>query len=150
MSGRHLFDLDIQTSPPIFCSEDDGGGIYVSGILGGSFRGDRLEGEVLPLGGDWARVTSQGTSRLDVQLMLRSRAGGLCTMRYLGRMHASAAVMQRLIEGADVPASDYYMRIAPVFEAHGPEFQWLNPLLAVGHGRLAAVGTLHYAIHEIV
>ena len=43
----------------------------------------------------------------------------------------------------DVPHSDYYIRIAPVFETADPRYAWLNGVLAVGCGHRTATGIRH-------
>ena len=44
---------------------------------------------------------------------------------------------------ADVPSSEYYIRIAPVFETADPRYAWLNGLLAVGCGHRTTTGIRH-------
>jgi len=149
MIGRHLFDLVIEGSSPIYCPDVGAGAIYIGSVTGGRFEGERIAGEVLPAGGDWARVAPCGAARLDVKLMLRTDRGELFSMMYSGRMHGPGETLQRLGSGGKVDPSEYYMRIAPVFEAHAADLSWLDCILAVGTGEVIGPGKLRYKVMEV-
>jgi hypothetical protein len=53
-------------------------------VTGGSFEGPRLRGEVLPEGGDWLLVRSDGVVELDVRATLRTHDGALIYLRHRG------------------------------------------------------------------
>ena len=42
--------------------------------------------------------------------------------------------MARLAQGETVDPSEYYFRVAPVFETGAERYAWLNKILAVGVG----------------
>jgi ketosteroid isomerase-like protein len=126
------FDVDVQdlgTTPS--------GQRRIVVVKGGSFAGPRLRGRVLPGGGDWLLVRTDGSRRLDVRGTLQTDDGALIYGSYLG-----------VIRGTPDDPSTYYFRTAPLFETAAPRYAWLNHVLAVGYGwrREGQIGYSVYAI----
>ncbi len=94
-------------------------GVYrrVGVVPGGVFNGERLSGEVLDGGSDWQSVRHDGSTTLDVRLVLKTSDSVLIGMRYQGIRHGPEEVIARLESGEVVDPESYYFRISPVFEA---------------------------------
>ncbi|MBA9004137.1 DUF3237 domain-containing protein [Thermomonospora cellulosilytica] len=107
----------------------------VIGIVGGSFTGPRLSGEVLPGGADWQVVHHDGTAAIDTRYTLRTHDGALLYIQTQGLRHGPPEVMERLAAGEDVDPAEYYFRLFLRFETGAPEYAWLGRTLAVGTGR---------------
>jgi predicted ester cyclase len=105
-------------------------------VTGGTFTGPKMRGTVLPGGGDWVLEHPDGTRALDVRIMLRTHDGDLIFAHYPGRFHGQPDVMSRLTRGEDVDPSEYYFRVAPLFETASEKYDWLK--LAIGVGRRAS------------
>ena len=118
-------------------------------VPGGAFKGERLSGEVLDGGSDWQAVRSDGTTSLDVRLVLKTTDGALIAMTYRGLRHGPQDVIARLERGDPVDPATYYFRIAPMFETAAPQYAWLNNVLAIGTGHRRADGPL-YSIFEVL
>ncbi len=58
--------------------------------------------------------------------------------------------MARLAQGETVDPSEYYFRIAPVFETGAERYAWLNKILAVGVGERFPPKIARYSIFEIL
>jgi hypothetical protein len=112
---------------------------------GGTFRGPRLEGEVLPGGGDWVLLRPDGTRTLDVRATLRTDDGHLIYLVSRGIFDVAPATFERLLAGEEVDPSEYYLRLTPVFETASEPYGWLNRLVAVSVGRFTAT-----AVHQVV
>jgi hypothetical protein len=110
-------------------------------ITGGSFRGERLAGRVLPGGADWQVIRTDGVAELDARYTLETSDGGLIYVRNFGYRHGPADVMRRLAAGENVDPALYYMRTTPRFETGAERYRWLNGTLCVATGerRAAAV-----------
>lgn len=104
-------------------------------VTGGTFTGPILRGTVLPGGGDWLVERRDGARALDVRIMLRTHDGDLIYAYYSGLFHGEPGVLQRLMRGEDVDPSEYYFRVAPLFETASKKYDWLNRVLAIGIGR---------------
>jgi hypothetical protein len=118
-------------------------------VTGGRFEGPRLSGEILPGGGNWstsgeiAPGLTAGT--FDARVLWKTGDGALIYVTYTGRSVISDAVSAAFSDPdrPDTPSSDYYIRIAPVFETADPRYAWLNGVLAVGCGHRTGAGIRH-------
>jgi len=110
-------------------------------ITGGTFRGERLSGRVLPGGADWQVIRSDGVAELDARYTLETDDQALIYVRNFGYRHGPADVIQRLAAGEPVDPALYYMRTTPRFETGAERYQWLNRIICVATGarRKAAV-----------
>jgi hypothetical protein len=67
-------------------------------VPGGMFEGERLSGEVLEGGSDWQEVRPDGSTTLDVRLVLRTKNDTLIGMTYRGQRHGdSVRIRQNLL-----------------------------------------------------
>jgi hypothetical protein len=128
----------------------------VSDIAGGRFQGERLTGEVLPSGADWADQGEdrggQAISRLDVRSVWRTDDGALIYVTYLGRVVIPSEVASAYLDLTRVEAleaSDYYFRTTPLFETADERYDWLNGVISVGIGKRTRTG-VDYKIYEIL
>ena len=112
-----------------------GGHRRVVHVTGGTFEGPRLRGTVLPGGGDWLVGRADGSRRLDVRITLQTDDGALIYAHYPGVFHGPPDVLDRIRNGAEVDASEYYFRVAPMFETASPKYDWLNRIIAIGIGK---------------
>ncbi|MEI9984458.1 MAG: DUF3237 domain-containing protein [Aliidongia sp.] len=120
-------------------------GVVPSGV----FEGERLSGEVLEGGSDWQSVRSDGSTMLDVRLVLKTTDGSPIGMTYRGIRQGRSDVISRIEAGEVVDPADYYFRIAPLFETEASRYAWLNNIVSVGIGHRRADGPI-YSLFEIL
>lgn len=118
-------------------------------VTGGRFEGPRLKGTVLPGGSDWIMLRADGSTTLDVRLVLETDDGATIGMTYRGMRHGPAAVMDRVNRGEPVDPAEYYFRTAVVFETAAAKYDWLNRIIAVGTGRRPPEGPV-YDVFEVL
>lgn len=116
-------------------------------VPSGRFAGDRLSGEVLEGGSDWQNVRGDGSTTLDVRLVLKTTDDALIGMTYRGIRHGPADAIARLEKGEVIDPDSYYFRIAPFFETESPRYAWLNNVIALGIGHRFAEGPV-YSVFE--
>jgi hypothetical protein len=109
-------------------------------VKGGSVDGPRIKGKILPGGGDWAIVRTDGAVQLDVRGTIQTDDGALIYSTYSGLLLAEPKVFGRLVAGEDVPLSEYYFYINPVFQTGAPQYAWLNKRIAIGRGKVVPGG----------
>lgn len=107
-------------------------------IVGGTFEGPRLRGEVLPGGADWQIVRSDGVLDLDARYALREEAGGLIRVVSQGYRHGPPEVLAALARGEEVDPQRYFFRTTLRFETGAPTLQWLNRTIAVARAERKA------------
>jgi len=107
-------------------------------VAGGDFEGPRLRGRILPGGGDWLLLRSDGVLELDLRITLETDDHALIYMTFQGLRHGSP----------DDPAR-YYFRTVPRFETSAEAYTFLNRIVAVGVGETRPDGAVH-RIDEIL
>jgi hypothetical protein len=127
--------------PPHELGETPLGRRRVIPITGGTFRGERLSGRVLPGGADWQVIRADGVADLDARYTLETDDKALIYVHNPGYRHGPAEVIKRLAAGESVDPALYYMRTTPRFETGAERYQWLNRIICVATGarRAAAV-----------
>jgi Protein of unknown function (DUF3237) len=143
-----LFGMSFEAQKPNHIGPTHWGNRRVVGISGGSFAGPKLKGRVLPGGSDWIVIRRDSVVVLDVRLLLQTDDDHNVLMSYRGMRHGPKTVMERVDNGEDPDPSEYYFRIAPIFEAPDGKYDWLNKLMAFGIGRRFAAGVT-YAVYAI-
>lgn len=92
----------------------------IGSIANGRWDGERLSGEIIAPGGDWAIPSTDGkVMLLDVRQLVRTDDGALIYITYKGR--------------CDRERGTY--TVAPTFETDDERYAWLNGVQAVGQGR---------------
>ncbi len=103
----------------------------VVSILGGTFEGPGMRGEVLPGGADWQIARKDGVLDLDARYALKEQAGGLVRVVSQGYRHGSSEVLAALAHGEDVDPAKYFFRTIMRFETGASYLEWLNRTIAV-------------------
>ena len=145
---EHLFDVHIDVEAPQVVGATPQGMRQIFPVRTGTVEGSRIKGEVLPGGGDWALVRSDGAVQLDVRATLRTDDGALVYATYGGLIVATQEVFGRLFQGQDVPLDEYYFYTNPMFQTAAPQYQWLNRLIAIGRGKVVP-GGVEYRVWTI-
>ena len=135
MRTRPLMTLRLTTAPTQNVGATPHGTRITYPIIGGSFEGDRLRGQVLG-GADWTIKRPDGVVELDLRVTLATDDGALVHMTFEG------------IRDDAAPGAPYF-RTLPRFETAEPKYSFLNRLIAVGIGEIRADGPVHL-IEEIL
>ncbi len=150
LDSRHLFNLSIELHSIQTLGKTPAGDRKFIPMSGGTFSGDRLQGEILPHGGtDLLLTRADGSNQQDARLALRTEDGELILMTYRGIRNSAPEVNARMAAGEVVDASEYYLRIAPFFETGAAKYAWLNNIIAVGVGERTPSG-VSYQVFEIL
>ncbi len=137
LNTEFLFRMVLHAGAPQMTTPD----LRVVPVTGGTFEGPSLKGELVPgTTADWLRTEADGTSRMDVRLVMRTDKGQHFFMNYSGVRHGPAEVIAALGRGEAVDPASYYFRIAVKFETGDAELAWLNKVVAVGVGQRPPAG----------
>ena len=113
---EHLFTMPVEVEMPLqMVGQTPIGERRIAKVTGGTFEGPKMKGTILPGGGDWLLLRSDGSLQLDVRVTLQTDDDALIYMTYRGFRHGPAEVMARLNKGEAVDPSEYYFRVAPFF-----------------------------------
>jgi hypothetical protein len=144
-----LFIFQIEVKPPSIIGSTPGYDRRIGEIAGGRFEGERLRGRILSGGSDWQSLRSDGTTTLNVRLVMETDDGQLIGMTYLGMRHGPKEVLERLARGEKVSPSEYYMRATPYYETASEKYGWLNRIVSVAYGHRMAGGAI-YQVFEVL
>ena len=118
-------------------------------VAGGDFEGPRLRGKVLPGGGDWLLLRSDGVLELDLRITLETDDQALIDMRFQGLRYGPPDAIAALGRGEVVDPASYYFRTLPRFETSAEKYAFLNRIITVGVGETRPDGAVH-RIEEIL
>ena len=99
-------------------------------ILGGRLS-HGVDADVLPGGADWQVIHDDGVLEIDTRYTARTAGGGLLHLRTRGIRSGPPEVLEALLRGAPVAASDYSFRIVVSIETSVPELRPLQDSLIV-------------------
>jgi len=137
---EHIYDMHADLEPPQVVGASPLGMRQIFIVKGGTVEGPRVNGEILPGGGDWALIRSDGAVQLDVRATLHTDDGALIYATYSGLIIAAPEIFGRLLQAQDVPLNEYYFYINPMFQTGAQQYEWLNRLIAIGRGKVVRGG----------
>ncbi len=140
---KPLFVMRLSVRPLQVIGATPGAFRRIGVVPGGTFEGERLSGEVLEGANDWQNVRADGSTTLDVRLVLKTTDDALIGMTYRGIRQGPADAIARLEKGEVIDPASYYFRIAPFFETQAPQYAWMNNLIAIGIGHRFPEGPVY-------
>ena len=149
MNSRPLMTVRFAAAPPQRLGPVPHGARSIVPVTGGDFEGPRLRGKVLPGGGDWLLLRSDGVLELDLRVTLETDDHALIFMTFQGLRHGPPDVIAALGRGEVVDPASYYFRTLPRFETSSETYAFLNRVIAVGVGETRPDGAVH-RIDEIL
>jgi hypothetical protein len=148
--SSHLMTLalDVDFAGMLKIGETPQGRRRIAPVTGGSFTGERINGEVLG-GADWVINRPDGAMAIDVRLTLKTSDGALVYLAYQGVFKGTPDVMARFNRGERISDEEFTLRIVARFECGDARYAWLNDLLCVGVAQRLPGGGPQYTIYEI-
>ena len=105
-------------------------------VRGGDFEGPRLTGKVLPSGGDWMLLGTDGVGRLDVRFMLETTDEALIYMQFTGVLEVNDKITAAASGQHESEFGDSYFVVQPRFETGDVRYAWLNRCVGLAEGRV--------------
>ena len=131
LQSEFLFDLVFEKG----AVTNVGNKVIVS-IGGGTFEGAKLKGTVVSPSIDWIVARPDGSSVLDIRMLLQTDSGEKIYMA----CHGIAYTKQD---------ASLYARIVPSFETSAAKYLWLNNVVAIGVYR-PLPGKIAYRVYRIL
>lgn len=119
--AKPVFQLAVTCAMPTPMGQRDGGTAVMIPITGGTVSGEKLNGEVVPGGADWALIKDDGTICVKAHYAIKAEDGTLIEVFNEG---------MNQIERASADAAN--MLTTPRFIAPDGEHAWLNSGVFVG------------------
>lgn len=148
LPAEHLFDMHVDLQPAQAISTPVGARMTFI-TTGGVIDGPKLRGELLPGGGDWLLVGSDGVGRADIRATIRTHDGALIHYESRGIIKVPADGLDRLAAGQVLSFEEAYVRTTPKFETADERYAWLSTVVAVGYNILSP-NHIDYRIYRVL
>jgi hypothetical protein len=139
LSAQPIFTIEAELAPLMNLGKTPIGERRIVGILGGTVRGRKLQGRILPGGADWQIVRADGAADISARYTIETDGGARILVNSDGLRHGPPEVLQALMRGEPVDPASYYFRTAMRFETSDPSVDWMNRILAVARGERLAL-----------
>ena len=104
-------------------------------VTGGEVKGDRLNGAIRAIGGDWMTLHTDGVSEYDARFAIRTHDGALISVHGAGRCDLGPDGFMRMATGQPLGLKPV-VHASYRFEAAREEYLWLNRDQFVGVGEV--------------
>ncbi len=119
------------------------------GITGGTVKGPKLNGRILPGGADWQIVRADTAADIQARYIIEAESGARILVNSAGLRHGPPEVLEQLARGDNVDPALYYFRTVMRFETADPAADWLNRILALARGERAA-RSVRLEVYEVL
>jgi hypothetical protein len=128
-------ELKVKLKPAIVVGETPHGTRRIIPIIGGSFEGPKMKGEILDGGADWQIVRKDGVSELEAHYQIKTEDGVVIYIKNVGLRVATPEISAKIAKGEVVSPNDYYFRAIPKFDAPiGSKYEWMNNAIFICKG----------------
>lgn len=145
---KPLMSMHANLKAPVDIGKGPYGQRTIFDVTTGTFEGEKLNGTILPSGGDWILIDDQSVGHLDVRITLKTNDGALLYVQYHGILEMTDAVMTAMAGGKPTEFGDIYFMTQPRIETGDERYKWLNNIIAVAEGRVISSG-VEYKIYEV-
>jgi hypothetical protein len=117
-------------------------------VTGGRVEGPKLNGKILPVGGDWLTIRTDGVGILDARATFETEDGALIYTTYSGVLDLGEDGYHKFLR-QEMPAY-IQLRIAPRYYTAHHEYKWLNRVQCLGIGQADMERSeVHYDIYAV-
>jgi hypothetical protein len=127
-------ELKVLLDPALVVGNTPHGLRRIIPIIGGEVKGPQIKGEILRGGADWQVVRPDGVAELEAHYQFKTDDGVIIYIKNTGLRVATPEVAARIGRGENVPASEYYFKATPQFEAPTGKYNWMNNAIFVCSG----------------
>ncbi|HHX67195.1 MAG TPA: DUF3237 domain-containing protein [Gallicola sp.] len=132
----HLFSYAVNVDANMDFMRGMPFGTRVTGyVTDGTIWGPKLNGIILPGGGDWSYVHDNGIIDIDCRIMLEADNGDHIYMTYTGRIDLGSKEAAIEYGKGNLPPK-MGIQIIPVLETNSKEHDWANRVACFGIGRV--------------
>lgn len=131
---EHIFSFNVLLKPPEVIGPLPEGIRANAYNAGGEVDGPKIHGKILPVGGDWLTLRSDGVGILDIRATIATDDGALIYTACTGVTDAGEDGYERFLRQDLPPVLQTW--IAPRYSTAHPDYRWLNRLQCVGFGEV--------------
>jgi hypothetical protein len=134
LETKFVFSLAIQIGAPIVAGDIGHGVRRIIPILGGTVRGEGINGTILPGGADFQIIRPDGFTELEAKYAFETADGAVIYIENIGIRFGPKHLLDRIAQGEIVDPDQIYFRSVPKFETGAENYRWLMQNLFIGIG----------------
>jgi hypothetical protein len=138
LSAQPIFSIEAELDAIMSLGRTPMGERRIIGIRGGTVRGHKFNGHVLPGGADWQIIRANGAADIQARYTIESDQGARVLVDSVGLRHGPPKVIEKLARGDNVDPALYYFRTVMRFETGDKGLDWMNRIIAVARGQRLA------------
>jgi hypothetical protein len=138
LSAQPIFSIEAELDAIMSLGRTPMGERRIIGIRGGTVRGRKFNGHVLPGGADWQIIRADGAADIQARYTIESDQGARVLVDSVGLRHGPPEVIEKLARGDNVDPALYYFRTVMRFETGDKGLDWMNRIIAVARGQRLA------------
>lgn len=144
---EHIFSYQAKLEKPIPIGNAPFGRRDVFPILGGRVWGEKLQGELLPFGGEFQLTDASGIFRIDVRTIIKTNDDAQIFLHYTGVANFTGETGKQVAKRGQSEFGEAYFVSRPQFETDHEKYNWLNDTVCVAEGRAASLNTVEYKVY---
>ena len=150
MKLEQQYTMRATVAPPLLAGPGPVGVRAIYAVTGGEIEGDRINGKVLPIGADWARMTVEGDwVFVDVRITIETDDGAVIHGEYFGHLEVNEGVAAGMTGESGTDFGDQYFVTQPRLETGDERYAWVNRKAFVAEGRILPGMQVEYRVYSV-
>lgn len=144
LKTEKIADVTVNLNPPTMA-----GSKIIYTVKSGTIKG-KINGSILPIGGDFTTLISPTNVKLDVREVIQTEDSATIYVTKSGFIYADTATFKLIVtgKGKDVNPDKYYFRSTYFFETTSPKYDWLNHTIGIAVGTITESG-VSYKLYAV-
>lgn len=134
LKTKYVFSLAIQVGTPVVAGDLGYGTRRVIPVLGGTVKGECINGTIHQGGADFQIIRPDGFTELEAKYTFELDDGAVIYIANYGIRFGPKEALDRIARGEIVDPALIYFRSVPKFETAHPKYRWLMQNLFIGVG----------------
>ena len=139
-----IADVIVNLNPPTMA-----GTKIIYTVKSGTIKG-KINGIILPIGGDFTTLISPTNVKLDVREVIQTEDSATIYVTKTGFIYSDTATFKLIVtgKGKGINPDKYYFRSTYYFETTSPKYDWLNHTIGIAIGTLTESG-VSYKLYAV-
>lgn len=149
LKTKYVFSLAIQVGTPVVAGDLGYGTRRVIPVLGGTVKGEGVNGAIHQGGADFQIIRPDGFTELEAKYTFELDDGAVIYIANYGIRFGPKEALDRIARGEIVDPRLIYFRSVPKFETAHPDYRWLMQNLFIGVGARHP-DRVELAVHQVL
>ena len=136
LKTEKIADVNVNVNAPTMA-----GSKIIYTVKSGTIKG-KINGTILPIGGDFTSLISPTNIKLDVREVIQTDDSATIYVTKSGFIFTDSTTFNLIVagKGKDINPDKYYFRATYFFETTTPKYDWLNHSIGIATGTITESG----------